>query len=78
MGVEQSNGDGEEELQSSIAKKIEEAIRVTKGKMVVARYAARRDLQIWDDLQPVEHEPQIFIIKQVFVFIGPKGMGWTR
>lgn len=51
-----------------LREKIEEAIRVTKGKMVVARYAARRrgPQNLGDDLQPVENEPADFIIKQVF------------
>ena len=48
--------------------KIDEAIRVTKGKIVVGRYASRRrsPQQIDAGLQPQENEPNDFTIKQIF------------
>jgi hypothetical protein len=51
-----------------LREKIEEAIRVTKGKMVVARYAARKrnPQNLEDGLLPIENEPAEFIINQVF------------
>ena len=51
-----------------LREKIEEAIRVTKGKMVVARYASRRKVsqQAGDALEILEHEPKDFRISQVF------------
>jgi hypothetical protein len=50
--------------------KIEEAIRVTKGKMVVSKYASRkrgnRLLGDGDELDTIENEPFDFVVDQVF------------
>ncbi|MEK9773839.1 MAG: hypothetical protein VW576_09780 [Opitutae bacterium] len=51
-----------------LREKIEEAIRVTKGKMVVARYTSRRRVsaQEGDGLDVLENEPKDFRVSQVF------------
>ena len=51
-----------------LRKNIEEAIRVTKGKMVVARYASRKQgpSHTANGLNPIENEPNDFKVKQVF------------
>jgi len=49
--------------------KIEEAIRITKGKMVVSKYASRkrnRMLSGEDELESIENEPFDFVVQQVF------------
>jgi hypothetical protein len=50
--------------------KIEEAIRVTKGKMVVSKYALRkrgnRLLADGDELDTIDNEPFDFVVDQVF------------
>ena len=51
-----------------LREKIEEAIRVTKGKMVVSKYASRRrgSQNLANGLQPLENEPNDFNVQQVF------------
>jgi hypothetical protein len=53
-----------------LRKKIEEALRVTKGKMVVSKYASRkrssRLAEGGDELDTIENEPFDFEIQQVF------------
>ena len=51
-----------------LREKIEEAIRVTKAKTVVARYASRRRVSqnSEDGLSPIEDEPNDFMVHQAF------------
>ena len=51
-----------------LRRKIEEAIRLTKGKTVVARYASRRRSAQNEEfgLNPIEDEPEDFLVKQAF------------
>ena len=53
-----------------LRKKIEEALRVTKGKMVVSKYASRkrssRLADGGDQLETIENEPFEFVIQQVY------------
>jgi hypothetical protein len=53
-----------------LREKIEEAIRVIKGKMVVSKYASRkrssRLADGGDELETIENEPFDFVIQQVF------------
>jgi len=53
-----------------LRKKIEDALRVTKGKMVVSKYASRkrnsRLTEGVDELDTIENEPFDFLIQQVF------------
>ena len=53
-----------------LRKKIEEALRVTKGKMVVSKYASRkrssRLTEGGDELDTIENEPIDFVVDQVF------------
>ena len=51
-----------------LREKIEEAIRVTKAKTVVARYASRRRASYneEDGLSPIEDEPNDFLVHQAF------------
>ena len=53
-----------------LRKKIEEALRVTKGKMVVSKYASRKRTSRLadggDELETIENEPFDFVIQQVF------------
>jgi len=53
-----------------LREKIEEAIRVTKGKMVVSKYASRKKsnrlLGDGDELDTIEDEPFDFVVDQVF------------
>ena len=53
-----------------LRKKIEDALRVTKGKMVVSKYASRKRSSLLreggDELDTIENEPFDFVIQQVF------------
>jgi hypothetical protein len=53
-----------------LREKIEEAIRVTKGKLVVSKYASRKKsnrlLGDGDELDTIEDEPIDFVVDQVF------------
>jgi len=53
-----------------LRKKIEEALRVTKGKLVVSKYASRkRSSRLTDgenELDTIENEPFDFVIQQLF------------
>ena len=52
-----------------LRKKIEEALRVTKGKMVVSKYASRKRSRLLsgdDELESIENEPFDFMLDQVF------------
>ena len=51
-----------------LREKIEEAIRVTKGKLVVSRYAKRKRLpqNTENTLDTLSNEPNDFIVQQVF------------
>ena len=53
-----------------LRKKIEDALRVTKGKMVVSKYASRkrssRLTDGGDELDTIDNEPFDFVIQQVF------------
>jgi hypothetical protein len=50
--------------------KIEEAIRITKGKMLVSKYASRKRssplIDGGDELETIENEPSDFVVQQVF------------
>ena len=53
-----------------LREKIEEAVRITKGKMVVSKYASRKRSRSLpsgeDDLETIENEPFDFEVNQVF------------
>ena len=52
-----------------LREKIEEAIRVIKGKMVVSKYASRKRSRLLsgdDELEAIENEPFDFVVHQVF------------